>query len=232
MNTTPQANPGSFRQTAIGLLALAVLWNAVYWLWPVHRQAPVVMASTIDEGVAPEQGADPEPFTLTMGSSEPQEPLIIDPIVYDPEPEMGVLPPTFQLHTTTANDRNLGDIASRYYGDKALATVIAQANPFKDPSRLKAGQVWRVPVDPQNIQGWVVDAGGHPVEAPPPAPPPAEYTEYLVRDKDTLGAISKLHYKSTQHADAIFAFNKERLGLRSPRAIRPGQVLRIPKDPK
>lgn len=231
MTTTPQANPGSFRQTAIGLLALAALWNAVYWLWPVHREAPVVMASTIDNEVVPQED-DPEPLTLTMGNPEPVEPLIVDPIVHDPEGELGVLPPQFKFHTTTASDRNLGDIASHYYGDKRLFTVIAQANPFKDPSRLKAGQVWRVPIDPDNIQGIIVDPLGNPAEVPPPQAPSTGYTEYVVKDNDNFGAISKFHYETTRYAEFIFAFNKDRLGLRSIRSIRPGQVLHIPNEPK
>ncbi|UYV11484.1 MAG: LysM peptidoglycan-binding domain-containing protein [Phycisphaera sp.] len=234
MTTTPQANPGSFRQTAIGLLALAALWNAVYWLWPVHREAPVVMASTVDEEAQPEHDADPEPPTLTMGDPDPEpaRPLIIDPVVHDPDGALGVLPPQFHMHTTTRNDRNLGDIASHYYGDKKLSAIIAQANPFKDPSRLKEGQVWRVPINPDNIQGIIVDPLGNPAEVPPPQALSTEYTEYVVKDNDNFGAISKFHYDTTQHAEFIYAFNKERLGLRSIRSIRPGQVLHIPKEPK
>ena len=236
MTAKPQANPGSFRQTAIGLLALAALWNAVYWLWPVHREAPVVMASTIDDQVVPEDDPEPDPPTLTMGNPEPIEsPVespIVDPIVHDPEGELGVLPPQFELYTTTARDRNLGDIASRFYGDTKLWPIIAQANPFKDPARLKGGQVWRVPTDPDNIQGIIVDPLGNPAELPPPEAPSTEYTEYVVKDNDTLGAISKFHYETTRHAEFIYTFNKDRLGLRSIRSIRPGQVLHIPKEPK
>lgn len=240
MTVKPQANPGSFRQTAIGLLALAALWNAVYWLWPVHREAPVVMASTVDRDAVPEADIERDPPTLTLGNLQPDErPVestlaspIIDPIVHDPQGELGVLPPQFELYTTTSRDRNLGDIASRFYGDKKLWTVIAQANPFKDPARLKAGQVWRVPIDPENIQGIIVDPLGNPTEAPPAQAPDADYTEYVVRTNDTFGQISRFHYQTTQHAEFLYEFNKQRLGLRSIRSIRPGQVLHIPKEPK
>jgi nucleoid-associated protein YgaU len=235
MTAKPKANPGSFRQTAIGLLALAALWNAVYWLWPVHREAPVVMASTtIDEQTLPALD-DAEPLTLTMGGPAPAQPVeatIVDPIVHDPEGELGVLPPQFELYTTTDRDRNLGDIASRHYGDKTLWTAIAQANPYRDPARLAPGQVWRVPIDPENIQGIIVDPLGNPAEAPQPQPPGTEYTEYVVRTNDTFGQISKFHYQTAQHAEFLYAFNKERLGLRSIRSLRPGQVLHVPKQPK
>lgn len=246
MSDAPKANQGSLRQTALGLLALAGLWNAVYWLWPVHREAPVVMASTSeppaqDAGEATDdvpaiaalppadavdyaEASDPEP-----PADEP--PAIVDPIVHD-SGVLGVLPPRFHLHTTTASDRNLGDIASRYYGDKSLAPIIAQANPYKDPRRLTPGQVWRVPVDPDNVQGLLVDADGNPTTAPPDDPPEAEYTEYVVRNGDTLGGISQRYYDTTRHAEFIYAYNRERLGLKSIRGIRAGQVLHIPAKPK
>lgn len=247
MTATPKATTGSLRRTAIGLLALAALWNGVYWLWPVHREAPVVMAGVGEEPIEAlptEEGLDfagePEddPVMLTMGPPEidptpehdPQ--LIVDPILHDPEHQTFIVPPQFERYTVTNNDRNLGDIASRFYGDRSLSTVIAQANPYRDPRRITPGQVWFVPKNPANIQGLTVDAQGNLIDAPTPQPPPAEFTEYVVRGGDTLGAISKLHYKTTRHADAIFAFNRERLGLDSPRAIRPGQVLRIPKQPQ
>jgi nucleoid-associated protein YgaU len=232
MTTTPQPNAGAFRQTAIGLLALAVLWNAVYWLWPIHRQAPVVMASTEATAPAQREPASPEPEPVEVVQVPDPEPQIVDPVVVDPLSELGVLAPQFHLHTVTARDRNLGDIASHYYGDKALFSVIAQANPYKDPRRLAEGQVWRVPIDPTNIQGIVVDADGNPAQGPPPTPPSVAYTEYVVRDGDTLGAISRMHYDTTRHAEFLYAFNKERLGLRSIRAIRQGQVLHIPPEPK
>ncbi|MEQ8316900.1 MAG: LysM peptidoglycan-binding domain-containing protein [Phycisphaerales bacterium] len=234
-------NQGTFKQTAIGLLALAGLWNAVYWLWPVHREAPVVMASTAETADA---GEDEAEATESVGladaaSLEPvvpevpadPEPIIVDPIVHDLG-ELGVLPPRFHLYTTTASDRNLGDIASRYYGDKSKAPIIAQANPFKDPSRLAPDQVWRVPVDPDNIQGVLVDGEGNPAEAPPAEPPPAGYTEYLVQKGDTMGGISRMHYETTRYAEFIYAFNRERLGLKSIRGIRAGQVLHIPERPE
>lgn len=230
--TTPQANAGSLRRTAIGLLALAALWNAVYWVWPVDRQPPITLAAeAIDTG--PIQTETPKPAPVAAAREpEPQPvPEIADPMLVDDPESGGLVPPRFDLYTVTEQDRTLGDIASRLFGDKDHWRAIARANPHRDPARLKAGQVWRIPLDPDNIQGQLVDAQGNPIEAAPPTPPSADATEYVVRAGDTLGAISKLHYGTTQHADAIFEFNRERLGLRSARAIRPGQVLRIPNRP-
>ena len=235
MTASPHAAAGSLRKTAIGLVALAALWNAVYWLWPVHREAPVVMARVPGETItaaSPEDDAQPE---LAIGPPETgpvPEPQIVDPILHDPEHQVFVVPPEFERYVATEDDRSLGDIAARFYGDASLYEVISRANPMRDPRRLTAGQVWFVPRDPANIQGLTVDAQGNLLETPAPKPPPMRFTEYVVQRGDTLGAISKLHYKTTRHADAIYAFNRERLGLDSPRAIRPGQVLHIPQEPQ
>ncbi|GIW74416.1 MAG: hypothetical protein KatS3mg103_0938 [Phycisphaerales bacterium] len=250
MTAPAQASQGSIRRTAVGLVALAALWNAVYWLWPVHRQAPVVIATAGQPqgGRAdPSAQADPpgrygpdqvvEPAkdserARADGAPPAEPPRIIDPMLHDPaEAARFVVPPAFRPYTITEQDTSLQALAERVLGDASLADAIARSNPLKDPRRLSVGEVWMIPVDPANIQGQTVDAQGNPVLAPLPKPPPVPYTEYVVQKGDTLGQISKLHYKTTRHAQAIFEFNRHRLKLASPRAIRPGQVLHIPKDP-
>lgn len=238
MTSNGQPSQGSLRRTAVGLVALAALWNAVYWLWQPNDEPPVVLAVVDEEASAITEPVVPEPeppVVLTMGNPEPAQadepPRIVDPILYDPENELTLVAPQFKAYEVTESDRTLGDIAERFYGDKELATVIAQANPFKDPRRLTAGQVWRVPLDPENLQGVVVDADGNPADPASDDPAADTYTTYTVKDNDTLGGISKQHYDTTRHAQAIYEFNRERLGLRSIHSIRAGQVLHIPKDP-
>ena len=235
-----QPTPTSLRRTAVGLVALAALWNAVYWLWPVHREAPVVLAGVEDvqaEELEPQEAPAPEqpvPLVLTMGEApDPVEaaPEIVDPMLLEPGDELGVVPPRFDPYTVAESDQTLADIAQKVYGDRSLESVIARANPFKDPRRLHAGQVWRIPVDPENIQGVLVDASGEPVEPTGPVPTSDAYTTYVVQANDTLGAISKRHYDTTRHAKFLYEYNRERLGLRSIRSIRPGQVLHVPKQP-
>lgn len=234
---------GSLRRTAIGLVALAGLWNAVYWLWPANREPPVVVevvqeASPADRTV--EAPAEPdsdvlEPVVMTMGSAETSEeaqPQIIDPILHDPAEQLALVAPAFRDYEVTAGDRTLGDIAERFYGDSALHGVIARANPYKDPRRLAEGQVWRVPLDPDNIQGLVVDGEGREVDASPASTKSDAYDTYVVRANDTFGAISRRFYDTTRHAQFLYEHNRERLGLRSIRSLRPGQVLHIPSEPK
>lgn len=142
----------------------------------------------------------------------------------------GILLPQFEHYTVTERDRTLGDIASRFYGDKDRWRAIAQANPHRDPARLKAAGL----AYPHRSGQYPGHPGRRPWQSDrsrSTQPAGVTFTEYVVRTGDTLGAISRMHYGTTQHADAIFAHNRERLGLRSPRAIRPGQVLLIPKEP-
>ena len=241
MTTSGQPSRGSLRRTAVGLVALAALWNAVYWLWQPNDEPPVVLAA-IDEDTTPdtepavEEPEPPPPVVLTMGDPQPPQqeaepPLIVDPILYDPADQLTLIEPEFRAYEVTERDRTLGDIALRFYGDRNLAEVIKRANPFKDPRRLTTGQVWRVPIDPENIQGVVVDADGNPAEPASDEPASDTYTTYTAKANDTLGGISKQHYDTTRYAQAIYEFNRERLSLRSIRSIRPGQVLHIPKDP-
>jgi len=245
--TTPaqpsKGSKGSLRRTAVGLVALAALWNALYWLWPPHREPPVVLAGVSEESDTEPPGVDPEatrpepapPVVLTMGSggqTEDVPPQIVDPILHDPAEQRSIVAPQFRAYEVAQTDRTLGDIAERFYGDEALAHVIAQANPFKDPRRLTAGQVWRVPLDPDNIQGLVVDGQGNPVDTSSTSRASDEHTTYVVQANDTFGAISKRFYDTTRHAESLYDYNRQRLGLRSIRSLRPGQVLHIPNKPK
>ena len=234
---------GSLRRTAIGLVALAGLWNAVYWLWPADREPPVVVAS-VQEASPPDhgdaspdepQGEPPEPVIMTMGSSESvedAEPQIIDPILHDPAEQQALVAPAFRDYEVASDDRTLGDIAERFYGDATLGSVIARANPLRDPRRLAEGQVWRVPLDPENIQGLVIDGDGRVVDASLASSKSDAHDTYVVRANDTFGAISKQFYGTTRHARFLYDHNRERLGLRSIRSLRPGQVLHIPSEPK
>jgi nucleoid-associated protein YgaU len=244
MTSSGPPTPSSLKRTAVGLVALAALWNAVYWFWPVHREAPVVLASvpeakpdavqppSTDEAEAIE-AIDEGPIVLTMGGEEQAEqtPQIVDPMLLEDADGLGVRPPAFETYVATADDASLADIARRVYGDPSLAEAIKRANPMRDPRRLHAGQTWRIPLDPQNIQGVVVDASGNPVD-PQAVQANLPYDTYTVRPGDTFGAISRRFYETTRHAEFIYEQNRERLGLRSIRSIRPGQVLHIPKEPK
>lgn len=214
-----------------GVTALAGLWIAVYWWWDPSPEPAIrfdTAAQTGPDAPAPEEPPDPPAFHTgaspgqAAGSPQPGQ---------QPEPA-GVLPPDFYDYVVQDDDTSLRDIARKLLGDPEAWVLIAQSNQVKDPARLKPGQVWRVPLDEHNLQGVVVDADGRTIRPAAPAEAPAteEFVEYVVQPGDSLSVISQRLYGTQRHADALFQLNRQRLGLRSPDAIREGQVLRAPKS--
>jgi len=95
--------------------------------------------------------------------------------------------------------------------------------------KLRIGEVIRVPVDPENVQGRPVEPGGDAGESEPePAPTPAEI-EYTVQRGDSLSRIATQFYGSIRYVDFLYDANRDR--LRSKDDLRVGQVLVIPPMP-
>ncbi len=203
-----------------GLCVLVMLWIGVYWLWQPGAPALTYAA----------RGAD-----ATQPSPDNQRP--------SPPPQHGtgqgvvtptnggVVAPVFREYAVREGD-SFERIALRELGDAALWTVVARANPLKDPRRLRAGQTLRLPLDTGNVQGRVV------ISAPRPAPAPAtirtppstaDMATYVVRPGDTLSEISKAHYGSTAEARAIYEANTDT--MRDMHSLRVGQTLRLPDLP-
>ncbi len=219
-----------------GLILLLVVWVGVYWFWPVsgvkvtrdNTESPDTPASAQPQP-QPQPGND-SAILLPQGPILPRErptarndrPIVTPPRSTEPPPVVepndkpAVIPPEFIEHTVQRGD-TFESIARKYYGVSGKAEVIAKANPFKTPDRLRAGEVLRVPKDPGNVQG------------KPVAPQPG-VTEYVVRGGDTLGKISRQFYGTSALADAIFEANRDTLA--SPHELKIGQVLKIPPRPQ
>ena len=101
--------------------------------------------------------------------------------------------------------------------------MIARANPRVDPEKLKIGQVIRVPVDPDNIQGKVVagDSGDGSERVRP-----SKVVEYFIQSGDSLSRISERFYGSARHARMIYEYNRDT--LESMDDLKIGQLLRLP----
>lgn len=56
---------------------------------------------------------------------------------------------------------------------------------------------------------------------------PPEFADYTVQAGDTFQTISRRVYGTSAHADAIARAN----ALKDPKRLKPGQTLRVPKDP-
>jgi nucleoid-associated protein YgaU len=191
------------------LCLLVIVFIVTYWAWdPIEAGG----------GIRFETG--PRTIVTTEDPEDQAEGIAVEP---EP-PGARVVPPEFFSHVVRRGE-GWEDISLKYFQTREHAEAIMRANPFKSATNLREGDVVKVPLDPGNVQGKVV--GEAPEEAPTePPPPPAR--EYIVQDNDSLSEISRRMYGSTRHWRVILEFNRERLGLKDERSIRPGQVLLIP----
>lgn len=219
-----------------GLLLLLGLWVAVYWTWPTEPRITLDGARITTPTPVP-------PITRPDGTIvAPITPISQDGLpTTKPEPETTtaagpnsgvnsgqgsttdtgarVVPPQFTTHTV-ADGETFAKISRKYFGTDIHANAIARANPFIDPTRLRAGRVIRVPKDPGNIQGKVEDAPRS------PKPSGAGSSEYVVQAGDSLSKIAKQVYNDERLANKIYEANRDRMA--GPDKLKLGQKLRIP----
>lgn len=222
-----------------GLLVLLIaVWVGAYWLYDPTRPARVTRDDRPRDAV-PTVPAPvlPEPRSLPRADPSPA-PRPVDP--QPAQPSVVVVPPEFDEYTVQPGDRSLQDIAQRFYGDRAKWEAIASANPFFSPDKLKPGvTVLRIPRDPSNIQGKVVEVRPPADEqamqtdpapvAPDPAAPPAGWRTYTVQESDTLWGIARKMYGRGTLTGLIADANRD--VLPDPDRLRAGVVLRIPPAP-
>lgn len=204
-----------------GVLGLALIWIAVYWFYEPGKPGGITIEPTpVDDGER--VAVDPV--------SDPPGDAAVDPPIDDPAGPR-LIPPKFTTHTV-AQGESWGDISQRYYGTRAHAEALVRANPFKSATNLRAGDEILVPEDPANIQGIVENAGAGEPEPKPSevASPPPPLREYTVGKNETFGGISKKVYGTTARWRELYDFNRERLRLSKPEALREGQVLHIPPE--
>lgn len=198
-------------QVFAALSVLVLLWIAVYWLW--EPSSPRVS-----------QAGTPH---VSIGAPEPPaaRPVEPEPRVR-PVSRPAVIPPEFERYTVRDGD-SFESIAKRFYGDASRWSVIARANPLKDPRRLRAGQTIRVPLDPDNVQGRVTTPEPEPEPTPSPeAPEPPTARAHRVEPGDTLSSIAQRYLGTSARAREIYELNRDR--LRDMHSLRVGQELRIP----
>jgi LysM repeat protein len=239
----------------IGVSLLVLLWIGTYWAYnPDQRQrTPPISFAGPGEPEADQTGAiapilPAQP--MTSSTEFPAEPPVDRPVdrpgdrpgmlsravgaestppaqpAVDP-PGARVVAPAFRDHTIRAGD-TFETIARRYFGSSSMAPAIARANPLKDPRRLRVGEVLRVPLDPENIQGRVVLEDGT-IPSNPVRPQTPSAVEYLVKAGDTLTKIARAYYGSVRHADFIFNANRDTMADQN--SLRVGQTLRLPPLP-
>ncbi|HLO42124.1 MAG TPA: LysM peptidoglycan-binding domain-containing protein [Phycisphaerales bacterium] len=158
----------------------------------------------------------PNPALSGGGATRPPEAGTRDP----DKPSMQVTPPKFEQYKVQAGD-SFESIAKKRYGSSSMHTVIARANPFIDPRRLRPGRVILIPLDPQNIQG----------KASPTVEASREgWKTHTIVSGDTLSGIAKQYYGTTAYAKRIYEANTDR--LRNENDLKLGLELLIPPAPK
>ncbi len=213
----------------VGLCLLVLVWIGVYWMWEPERDAQprITFAAPVEQQPAPmiEPVLEPEPVVDELVAPEfvpVIRPKIIASLDDDHQEPVRVIPPEFNEYIVL-EDENMGSIARKLYGSSGRWDVIARANPRVDPEKLKIGQVIRVPVDPDNIQGKVVtgdsDDGNKRVR-------PSKVVEYFIQSGDSLSRISERFYGSARHARMIYEYNRDT--LESMDDLKIGQLLRLP----
>lgn len=238
---------GSSR-AGLAVLALAVLWIVVYWrterATPIAAAGEVVQLNTqMEQGaIDPLASVEAAPRPRGMSPETPSggitaEPAVAvglpasavlpapapAPVIEPPQapkkeaPSSGVVPPTFDLYSVVAGD-TAAAISQKKFGTSKHWRAVLRANPLLDFTRLKPGQVIRVPHDPSNVQGTAVARG------------PDHFAEYVVTDGDTLmGIATALYGKASMWQDIRDANN----GLIDEEGtnLRPGMKLKVPPPP-
>lgn len=224
---------------------LAVLWVGVFWLYPSSGRRYGV----VDLGPTPSELADTPPAAVRSEihrerpATPPVQPAPSEPLPQNKAPEIAkpspvpavnkptVEAPRFETYTVKAGD-TLEKIAKARLGSSAYSKAIAQANPMKDPHRLKVGDEVRIPLDPSNIQGRVLPEVGKPAGESGGGVPAggAGWTEYTAVAGDSLSKISQTVYGSSKHWKLILDANSKLL----PEAekLRAGMRLMLPPKPK
>ena len=146
---------------------------------------------------------DPSSATTTSANNTPA-----------PAPTPSVRPIAEQ-YTVQPGD-TFSSIAISHYGTEKHWIDIAQANPLVDPTRLKVGQVLRMPdmstLPPQT-------------EAVPDAPDGVR--TYKIRPGDSLSTVAEKFYNDPTLWRTIYNFNRDKIGP-NPNAIQAGMTVKVP----
>lgn len=155
----------------------------------------------------------PPPLPASSGAAASPAPTV--PTVKAPAPAST---PRTETYTVKEGD-SLASIWRDLTGSERGWEQLQQANPGFDPSRLKIGQVLKVP-------DWKQTAGVSKATAPvrAPAETPGAYT---VQSGDTLSSIATKVYGDSKMWKRIYDANKDAIGS-DPGALKVGQSLRIP----
>lgn len=215
---------------------MVLVWIGVYWMWPSSSQetTPRItfeqpLAEPNLNAVAPTTIPPPahQPTIITQTDpSSTQNQTAPAPAVQSNQPQL--IAPEYFEHIVQPNER-MQSIAAKYFQSGEDWPIIARANPFVDPQKLKIGMVLRIPKDPGNIQGKVIGRNTPPGVIESHTGAQHTLIEYVVRPGDSLSKIAQRIYGSSRHARYIFDSNRDK--LKSIDDISVGQLLKLPPLP-
>jgi nucleoid-associated protein YgaU len=217
MKALPQSLPG-FDQTTTGATAPAAPGSAAP-ATPPSTPAPTAPAAAPATPAKPSTATPalpplPAPSSATTGSA----PTTAAPAPKPTAPAAVPAAPRTETYTVKEGD-SLASIWRDLTGHERGWEQLQQANPGLDPSRLKIGQVLKVP-------DWKPVPGASKPAAPVSAPT-ATTGSYTVQSGDTLSTIATKVYGESKLWKRIYDANKDAIGS-DPGALKVGQSLRIP----
>ncbi len=146
------------------------------------------------------------------------------PVTQAPVPQPQTPAPAPATYTIKAGD-TFSSIASAQFGDEKHWTAIAQANPLVDPTRLKIGQVIRLP----DLKSFAQQRNQQLEQIRAVVGTGQRDGEVLVQPGDTLSHIADRVYGKSSLWPVIFRANRDI--LEGPDDVKPGMKLRIPPKP-
>ncbi len=178
------------------------------------------MSGSVPENIQPnlakDSGQDPQPVRV--------EPQAVDPLArkVDEKPRPNSTAargsingkPRTTPYTVKKND-SMWTIAKAWFGNGSKWELIAKANPYVDPDRLKLGQILQLPAK-----------GAGPRPKPAPVARNTANT-YRVQDGDSLSSIADKYYGDETKWRIIYEANRDVIG-NDPGALELGARLRIP----
>jgi len=218
-----------------GLVCVLIgVWVLVYWLY--QPSPPRVTADTLRPTATQAMMADrplPDPPIRTPPSPPATEPSPAAPAAAKanespatpPKPTARVVEPQFRKYIVQQGDISFEVIAQKVFKDRKKWTIVAQANPYVSPDRLKPGKtVLNIPLDEGNIQGKVEVEHG---TAAPPVPAPPE-TSYVIQREDTLWDIAVKVYGKGKGANWRMIYDANKDVIKNPDRPPAGATIRIP----
>ena len=221
----------------------------------VMPQPPTTAPAIADRSPAMTPPISTGPLTAPVESSTVASPVAPSPTVPMPTPTVGNDPAKVNKEHVIQPGDTFSGLAVKYFGHAKYADLIQNANPDRDPRKLRPGMKIVIPPNPDAASGSAVVPSPVPSVTPSPAPSPlhtgaeparmpdlsrmlsarrlpspepaAAERAYTVKAGDNWEALSK-RFMGTANWTELFEHNKERLkGDR--RNLRPGLVIELPE---